>query len=169
VAQRNVLEETTFRWVFWFSKVYLRIFLQSMKLLNTMVQSINTNIKQFSIKCKGALTIRSLNSIKKFKRQIVDSLLQKYENNTGCKNKLCMFFICVMFYVPCVLIIIFYFMCCIRLCSNCFSYWVAYERSICSLGTTRRTTFTIHCVFCFCILWVWRIDLIWGIVGIIVR
>jgi len=60
------------------------------------------------------------------------------------------------------LVIILNFMCCIGLCSNCFSYWVAHKRSICSLGTTRRTTFTIHCVFCFCILCVTnKFDLIW--------
>jgi len=38
--------------------------------------------------------------------------------------------------------------------------WVAHKRSICSLGTTHRTTFTILCVFCFCILCVWRINLL---------
>jgi len=49
----------------------------------------------------------------------------------------------------CVLVIILNFMCCIGLCSNCFSYWVAHKQIICSLGTTRRTTFTIHCVHSF--------------------
>jgi len=58
--------------------------------------------------------------------------------------------ICVMFLCSlCVLVIILNFMCCIGLCSNCFSYWVAHRRSICSLGTTGRSTVTIHYVFCF--------------------
>jgi len=52
---------------------------------NYYLKSANTNIKHFSIKCKGPnvwilipVTIWSLNSIKKFKRQRTDSLLQKY-------------------------------------------------------------------------------------------
>jgi len=95
---------------------------------NYYLKSANTNIKQVSINCKCpnvwnsiTVTIRSLDSIKKFKRQIIDSLLQKYYNNTRCKNKLWMFLICVMFLCSlCILVIIRNFMCCIGLCSNCF-------------------------------------------------
>jgi len=55
-----------------------------------------------------------------------------------------MFLICIMFLCfLCVLVIILNFMCCIGLCSNYFSYWVAHKQSICSLGTTRCTTFAI--------------------------
>jgi len=52
---------------------------------NYYLKSITTNTKQFSIKCKSPnmwnsipVTIRSLNSIKKFKHQIIDSSLLKY-------------------------------------------------------------------------------------------
>jgi len=63
-----------------------------------------------------------------------------------------MFLICVMLLCfLCILVIILNFMSCIGLCSNCFSYWVARKRIICCLGTTRHTTFTIHCLYIVCV------------------
>ena len=53
---------------------------------NYHVESVNTNIKRFSINYKGHIiwnsippSIRPLNNINQFKRHVIDTLLEKYQ------------------------------------------------------------------------------------------
>jgi len=65
-----------------------------------------------------------------------------------------MFLLCIMFLCSLyVLVIILNFICCIGLCSNCFSYWVATSGTIVlwELPVAPQLLYTVYFVFVYCV------------------
>jgi len=66
-----------------------------------------------------------------------------------------MYLICVMFLCFLSVLVIILFMCCIGLCSNCFSYWIAQAISgafaLWELPVPPHLLYAVYLVFVYCV------------------
>ena len=123
---------------------------------NYHLESVNTNVKQFSIKYKGPIlwnsilpSIRSLKNINQFKQYIIRTLLEKYGYPQSCTFGIiisfCIIFTCAFeFSLTCLFVCFYFLFIIIIVVIEMFNFdsvtWVAHiSGALSSLGTTSYT------------------------------